>query len=590
MSSAINRKTQPIKEQFASLMDNIYPCEFNHSFLVSEGLEGAPCRYYSGPVEFSGIKIDDSPIVKIHDIDGVLVNFLIKTRAADSGFEDLLIPGAPLAACYARIGNMSEPILIVDDYSCGLALHLATGMCVAVTLCSANVLPVCAALRNKYSSKKLIVCGGDHGNRIGQRHVDTINGAARKVGALVAFPEGENTFIDMYRKHGPEAVSDLITAASEPEELLTLGKNDDKSGIPAEPSDWSSPVNGEALVMDIVELLNNYVSLQKGAVTALALWIIFTHTIEVARIAPILAILSPVRQCGKTTLLGLLLRLTFRPMTSANLTAAVLFRTVDAWFPTLLVDEADTFLLKSEELNGVINSGHTRETAHVHRIGRGNMPERFSTFCAKAIAMIGKPSDTILDRSIVIHQQRKLEDDVKEVLLPRKNIEIAAVRARIARWSKDNLQRIENAEFSRPKLGNDRAADNWEPLLAIAQAIGPTCFANANEAAIFLSRKHASVSCTGEDLLRDIKAVFDMSKAKKLPTALMIGQLCADAESPWSTFKNGKPVTPRELATLLSAFEIKSKNLRLGSDEVIKGYERAQFDDAFSRYVPDVRK
>lgn len=590
MSPAINRKRQPIQGQFASIMEDIYPCEPRHPFLVSKGLEGATCSYYSGPIELSGSKIDGSPIVKIYDIDGVLVNFLIKLQTADSHFEDLLIPGAKLDACFARIGQIGKSILIVEDYDSGLALHLATGMCVAVALYSANLLPVCAGLRKKYSNKKLIICGGDHGNMNGQRRIEMFNAAARKVGAAVAFPEGENTFNDLYRNQGAEAVSILVNAASEPEELFTVGTNNNNSGIPAEPSAWSSPVNGEALVIDIVELLNSYVSLQNGAAIALALWIIFTHTIEVARIAPILAILSPVRQCGKTTLLGLLLRLTFRPMASANLTAAVLFRTVDAWFPTLLIDEADTFLLNSEELNGIINSGHTRDTAQVHRLGRGNIPQVFSTFCAKAIAMIGKPSDTILGRSIVIHQQRKLEDDVKEILLPHKNIEIAAVRARIARWSKDNLQRVENTKTDRPKLGNDRAGDNWEPLLEIAQVIGPICFANATEAAILLSHKQASVSCAGEDLLRDIKAVFDSSNAKKLSTALLISQLCADAESPWSTFKNGKPVTPRELANLLSAFEIKSKNLRLGNDEVIKGYERAQFDDAFARYVPDARK
>jgi putative DNA primase/helicase len=344
------------------------------------------------------------------------------------------------------------------------------------------------------------------------------------------------------------------------------------------------------LFAEVVEVLNSYLSLQEGAAIAITLWIFFTHTIEVARVAPILTITSPVPQCGKTTLLGLLLRLTFRPMSSANLTAAVLFRTVDSLAPTLLVDEADTFLQNSVELNGIINSGHTRETAYVHRMGRGNKPERFSTFCAKAIAMIGRPSDTMRGRSVVIQQQRKLEEEVKKTLTPRKNVELASIRARIARWSKDNLSRIEGAEIDRPKLGNDRSADNWEPLLAIAQVLGPNCLDVAMEAAILLSRKHALVRCTGEDLLRDIKAVFDATKAKRLTTARLIEQLCTDDDSPWREFNKGRAITATELARLLRAFEIESTNLRISDEEIRKGYKREHFDDAFSRYVSNGRK
>lgn len=590
MASATKKGKQPAKELLASLIEQIHPCEHDHPLLLSNGIEGAQCKTFSGDTEISGVNVHKSLVAKIYDIEGDFVNALFKVQAYGGIFEDVLIPDAKIGGCYARIGKLGQTFLVVEDVLCGIAMNLATGMGVVVALYSSNFLPVCQALRKKYPEKTMIICGGDHGNMRGHRSVNTVNAVARKVGALVAFPEGENTFLDYYRKHGSDAVIDLMANVAEPEELFTFGEKVDKSGIPEEPSDWSSPVNGQALFADVVELLNSYVSLPEGAAIAIALWIILTHTIEVARVAPILLILSPVRQCGKTTLLGLLLRLTFRPMTSANLTAAVLFRTVDTWSPTLLVDEADTFLVNSVELNGVINSGHTRETAYVHRIGRGNMAERFSTFCPKAIAMIGKPSDTILDRSVVIHQQRKLEDEVKKTLLPRKNVEIESIRGRIARWSKDNLSLIEAAEFDRPKLGNDRTADNWEPLLAIAQALGPNCFETATEAATLLSSKHARVSCTGEDLLKDVKVVFDKSKAKRLPTAHLISQLCTDDDSPWREFNKGRPITSTELARLLRAFEIESSNLRISDDVILKGYKREHFDDAFSRYVPSNRK
>ena len=112
-------------------------------------------------------------------------------------------------------------------------------------------------------------------------------------------------------------------------------------------------------------------------------------------------------------------------------------------------------------------------------------------------------------------------------------------------------------------------------------------FCQCNRGSSFLlADKHAKVSCTGEDLLKDIKTAFDKSQAKSIPTAALIEKLCADEESPWLEFKYGKPITPTDLAKLLKPFEIESENLRFSPDSVVKGYKREKFDDAFSRYVP----
>lgn len=590
MTTEINRKKFPVKEMLASLTGGIHRAESNHPLLELVGLPDAPCYSYEGDTEFLSLDLHRCIIVKILDIEREFVNALIKVSADGKTFEDILIPGGKITGCFARIGKPMKTILVVEDYFCGMALYLATGMSVAVANYSSNILHVCKALRKKYPEKKLIVCGGDHGNTQDQRNVDTVNAVARKLGIPVAFPNGESNFLEHYRKNGSEAVAELIYDAKPPEELFPFSRINGDSGVPEEPRDWSNPVNGESLLADLVELLDRYMSLPEGAAIAIALWIFFTHTIEVARVAPILLVRSPVRQCGKTTLLGLLKRLTFRATPSSSLTPAVLFRTVDKFAPTLIVDEADTFLVTSPELTGIVNSGHTRETAFVQRMGPSGMVLTFKTFCAKVIAMIGSPAETITDRAIIVNQQRKLESEEKANLPKGKVVEIEAIRARIARWSRDNLQRIEDVEFDRPKLGSDRAADNWEPLLAIAKTLGETCFSEAIESATLLSQKHALIRCTGEELLRDIKAVFDKTKAKALPTMLLISELCADIESLWLSYNHGKAVTPTELARLLKTFDIESANLRVSSDSVVKGYKREDFDDAFARYVPAKRQ
>ena len=56
-------------------------------------------------------------------------------------------------------------------------------------------------------------------------------------------------------------------------------------------------------------------------------------------------------------------------------------------------------------------------------------------------------------------------------------------------------------------------------------------------------------------------------------------------DRPWAEWKRGKPMTDYQLAAALAPFGIHSKDLRIG-DERRKGYDLAEFADAFSRYLP----
>jgi hypothetical protein len=79
-------------------------------------------------------------------------------------------------------------------------------------------------------------------------------------------------------------------------------------------------------------------------------------------------------------LLELLLSLVFRPLPAANITAASLFRAIDKYKPTILLDEADTFLHYNEELKGIINSRYRGSSSYVVRELLGTiLSQRFST-------------------------------------------------------------------------------------------------------------------------------------------------------------------------------------------------------------------
>jgi hypothetical protein len=106
-------------------------------------------------------------------------------------------------------------------------------------------------------------------------------------------------------------------------------------------------------------------------------------------------------------LLGVIEALVPRPLLSANVTVAAVFRTIEAHWPTLLIDEADTFLRENEELRGVINSGHTRQGSVIRLVGDDHDPRAFSTYCPTAIAAIGNLPGTIEDREVKITMRRR---------------------------------------------------------------------------------------------------------------------------------------------------------------------------------------
>jgi putative DNA primase/helicase len=101
-----------------------------------------------------------------------------------------------------------------------------------------------------------------------------------------------------------------------------------------------------------------------------------------------------------------------------------------------------------------------------------------------------------------------------------------------------------------PEILNDRAADIWEPLLAIASHIGGEWPKLATTAAIGLSGEENSSGDKIELLADNIKKVLD-GGLNQLPTKDLIAALCADQERPWATYNRDKPIRDRQLAALL---------------------------------------
>ncbi len=235
----------------------------------------------------------------------------------------------------------------------------------------------------------------------------------------------------------------------------------------ADPELWPESVDGAVLLAALAQTFTRFAVLAEGAATAFALWTVFAHAHDAADVSPLLALVSPEKRCGKTTALTVLSRLVPRPLAASNITPAALFRAVEKWRPTLLVDEADSFLREREELRGILNAGHTRGTAYVIRtVGEDHEPAKFSTWGPKAVALIGNLTDTLQDRSIVVPMQRKTPAEKVE-RLRLGSLDLEDVLRQAARWAADHREALRNADPDVPDGLNDRVADNWRTLLTL---------------------------------------------------------------------------------------------------------------------------
>jgi putative DNA primase/helicase len=353
----------------------------------------------------------------------------------------------------------------------------------------------------------------------------------------------------------------------------------------SEVESWRDPVDGAALLSELVAVVRRFIICDESTANAAALWIVMTWVMDAVDVAPIAAITAPEKRCGKSQLLFLMGRLSSRPLTASNISPAALFRAIEAWRPTLLIDEADAFMRENEELRGLLNCGHTRDSAYVIRtVGDDHTPKQFFVWGAKAIAGIGHLADTLMDRSITLELRRKLPHEQVDKLRHAESGMFERLCSKLARWADDSADAVRAARPDLPSTLHDRAADNWEPLLQIADVVAGGWPEMARRAAVTLSGAADASMSTGVELLADIQEVFDTRNVTRISSADLLQSLCDDGEKAWATWNRGKPMTLKQLAKRLGEYGVKSKNVRSGYS-VSKGYDRTQFEETFSRYL-----
>lgn len=127
-----------------------------------------------------------------------------------------------------------------------------------------------------------------------------------------------------------------------------------------EPEPYAEAVNLAVLLDEIVQLIRRYLIVDQEQAETAALWVVHTYLIQQASVSPIAIINAPERACAKTLFQTVLGRMVYRPLQASNSSASALFRGVEKWQPTILLDEADTFFKERPELHGLVNAGYSK--------------------------------------------------------------------------------------------------------------------------------------------------------------------------------------------------------------------------------------
>ncbi|WP_239517705.1 DUF3631 domain-containing protein [Streptomyces sp. ICC1] len=353
---------------------------------------------------------------------------------------------------------------------------------------------------------------------------------------------------------------------------------------------------GEQVLAELRGQLRRYVVLpSEDAFTAVTLWVAATHLQTAWQHAPRLAVVGPAKRCGKSRLLDVVTETVHDPLVTVNASAAAIFRSITETPPTLLVDEADTLFgsakvaEKNEEMRGLLNAGHQRNRPTLRVSGPNHEVSKFPTFAMAALAGIGDLPDTIMDRSVVIRMRRRGPGEkVAEFRSARDIPALHALRDRLVAW----LAPLHAAamELAPPMPVEDRAADTWEPLVAIADLAGGEWPILARTACAVMTSHEAQrdqdSGGTGIRLLADIRRAFaGEGDPPVMRTARLLDILNQDEETAWEQY-TAKGLTARGLGILLQDYNISSANRRFHNGDQAKGFTREQFTDAWARYCP----
>jgi putative DNA primase/helicase len=585
-------------------------------------------------------------VVPLRDSGGELHNLQFIDKDGAKKF----LSGGCVAGCFFKLADKpDEPLVICEGYSTGASIHEATGHAVICAMNSGNLFGVAEAARTVSPQREIIIAADNDQWTTKPKPnpgLTKATAAAKAIGAKLAVPQFDDLankptdFNDLAIAQGLDAVRQQVASARVAGEIDSEKNSDDETiarlaalsaveydRIRIEEADklrcrvttldaewerkrakssegetlqgnavdfldvapYETSVNGAQVLDEVAGTFSRYLVLPAGAADALALWGTQSHCYEAFEHVARLNCCSPDKSCGKTTTLDVTECIVARPLRAENITTAVLFRLVEKFKPTLLLDEVDTYLSENEELRGCLNAGHKRGGKVYRCEGQDNTVRSFAVFAPAALAGIGALPGTLYDRSVVIKLARAKAGEIAARFDSRKVEYERELCRKLARWTADNFDQLKNCDPQLPETAFNRLADNWRPLFAIAEVAGGDWPQRAHAAFVALTATaDLDAQGVGTLLLSDIAGIFTAESTDRLPSSNLAESLAAIEGRPWAEWgKHRKAISTNQLANQLRRFGISPHVIRVG-DETARGYLLEDFREAFSRYLPDI--
>lgn len=331
---------------------------------------------------------------------------------------------------------------------------------------------------------------------------------------------------------------------------------------------------------------------------AATLWVMHSWVVESFDTTPRLFLDSAVPGSGKSRVLELLEHLVCWPLNSFSASPAALIRSIDAGKRTILIDEVDTVYAKAagtEDITAVINAGYKRGAKVPRCVGQGADFEvvELSAFAPMALAgLTTNVPDAVRSRSIHFRMRKRIAATEPLARYRRRDAEAEAgsMRDALRVWSESTV--TDALATARPVLPDgveDRPAEVWEPLVAVADAVGGQWPTRAREAcASFVFAKSADGPSLGVEMLTAIHEIMATFKVDDIATPTLITAIKSMKDaSPWPPSRGD--LEPAVLARLLRPFDVEPKQFKVDGKKV-RGYRRygdGGLFDAFARYVED---
>ena len=364
-------------------------------------------------------------------------------------------------------------------------------------------------------------------------------------------------------------------------------------------ADPAPQLDGARILDDVAEFIGRYVAFPTPhALTAVALWAAHTHAPAAWYVTPRLVLDSAEPGSGKTRVLELLALLVLRPEMTISATVAAIFRMLAVQPYTLLFDEVDAIFNPKnggnyEDLRALLNAGYKRGATIARCVGDAKKMtvQRFTVFAPVALAgLAGRMPSTITTRSVTIHMRRRAPGERVEPFRERyAAVEAAPLRESLADWLAAVEVDLVDARPAMPRGVEDRAAEVWEALLAVADAAGGDWPARARAACrYFVLNSDPGELSFGVRLLGDVRELFEREQLDRMPSAAVVDALVKLDESPYADLW-GKPLDQRRLAKELQRYGVQSGVIKMPDGSTPRGYRidgPTGLMDAWRRYVP----